>query len=51
VVAGAWSQGSLLNQLLVENMPFNMCKELDKLNLRIIANMKVMEMEEDSTLL
>jgi hypothetical protein len=51
VVADAWSQGSLMSQLLVENMSFKICKELDKLNLRIIANMEVMEMEVDSTLL
>jgi hypothetical protein len=28
-----------------------LCKELNKLNLRIVANIEVMEMEEDSTLL
>jgi hypothetical protein len=51
VVADALSQRSHGSQLVVENMPFELCKELDKLNLRIIANTEVMEMEEDSTLL
>jgi hypothetical protein len=38
-----------VNQLEVESMPFQLCKLFDKLNLRIVANMNVMEM--DSTLL
>jgi hypothetical protein len=32
-------------------MPFELCEEFNKLNLRIIANMKVMEMEVGSSLL
>jgi hypothetical protein len=32
-------------------MPSELCEELNKLNLRIVANIEVMEMEEDSTLL
>jgi hypothetical protein len=32
-------------------MPSKLCKKLDKLNLRIVANTEVLEMEEDSTLL
>jgi hypothetical protein len=32
-------------------MMFELCKEFDKLNLRIVANTEVMEMEVDSTLL
>jgi hypothetical protein len=40
-----------VNQLEVESMPFQLCKLFDKLNLRIVANMNVMEMEVDSTLL
>jgi hypothetical protein len=32
-------------------MSFELCEEFNKLNLRIIANMKVMDMEVDSTLL
>jgi hypothetical protein len=35
----------------VESMPFELCEEFDRLNLRIVANKKVMEMEVDSTLL
>jgi hypothetical protein len=35
----------------VEDIPIKLCKEFDKLNLRIIANTKVMEMEVDSTLI
>jgi hypothetical protein len=40
-----------MSQLEVESMPSELCKELNKLNLRIVANIEVMEMEEDSTLL
>jgi hypothetical protein len=40
-----------VSQLVVENMPFDLCKEFNKLNLRIVANTDVMEMEVDSTLL
>jgi hypothetical protein len=29
----------------VDNMPFELCEEFDKLNLRIIANTEAMEME------
>jgi hypothetical protein len=35
----------------VNSMPFELCEELDKLNLRIIANTKAMEMEVGSSLL
>jgi hypothetical protein len=51
VVVEAWSQRSYLSQLEVEKMSFKLWKDLDKLNLRIVANIKVMEMEVDSTLL
>jgi hypothetical protein len=40
-----------VSQLEVESMPFELCEEFDKLNLRIVANTKVMMMEVDSTLL
>jgi hypothetical protein len=40
-----------VSQLVVENMPFDLCKEFNKLNLMIVANTDVMEMEVDSTLL
>jgi hypothetical protein len=29
----------------VDNMPFELCEEFDKLNLRIIVNTEAMEME------
>jgi hypothetical protein len=32
-------------------MPFELCEEFDKLNLRIIANTEAMEMEVGSSLL
>jgi hypothetical protein len=32
-------------------MPFELCDEFDKINLRIIANMEAMEMEVGSSLL
>jgi hypothetical protein len=32
-------------------MPFELCEEFDKLNLRIIVNTEAMEMEVDSSLL
>jgi hypothetical protein len=37
--------------LEVENIPFELCKEVDKLNLKIVSNTEVMEMEIGSTLL
>jgi hypothetical protein len=40
-----------VNQLVVDNMSFELCKEFDDLNLRIVANTKDMEMKVDSTLL
>jgi hypothetical protein len=33
-----------------ENRSLKLCKEFDKLNLRIVANLEVMEMEIDFTL-
>jgi hypothetical protein len=39
-----------LNQLIVEQMPFDLCEEFDKLNLRLVANTEVVAMEIDSTL-
>jgi hypothetical protein len=35
----------------VESMPFELCGEFDKINLRIVANTEVIEMEVDSILL
>jgi hypothetical protein len=51
VVVDALSRRSHLNQLIVEQMPFDLCEEFDKLNLRLVANTKVVAMEIDSTLL
>jgi hypothetical protein len=50
IVADALSRRSHLNQLIVEQMPFNLCEEFDKFNLRLVANTKVVAMEIDSTL-
>jgi hypothetical protein len=51
VVADALSQRSHVSQFVVDSMPFELCEEFDKLNLRIVANTEVMEMEVDSSLL
>jgi hypothetical protein len=51
VVADALSHTSHVSQLVVESMPFLLCKEFNKLNLNIIANAKAMEMEVGSNLL
>jgi hypothetical protein len=45
VVADALSRRSHVSQLVVDSMPFELCEEFNKLNLRIVANMEVMEME------
>jgi hypothetical protein len=50
VVADALSQRSHVSQLVVDSMPFELCEEFDKLNLRIIANTEAMEMEVGSNL-
>jgi hypothetical protein len=51
VVADALSRRSHLNQLIVEQMPFDLCELFDKLNLRLVANTEVVALEIDSTLL
>jgi hypothetical protein len=51
VVADALSHRSHVSQLVVDSMPFELCEEFDKLNLRIVANIEVMEMEVGSNLL
>jgi hypothetical protein len=51
VVADTLSQRSHVHQLVVESIPSELCDEFDKLNLRIVANTKVMEMKVGSTLL
>jgi hypothetical protein len=51
VVADAISQRSHVSQLVVDTMPFELCEEFDKLNLRIIMNTEAIEMEVGSSLL
>jgi hypothetical protein len=51
VVADALSRRSHVSQLVVDSMPFELCKEFDKLNLRIVVNTEAMEMEVGSSLL
>jgi hypothetical protein len=51
VVADALSRRSHVSRLVVDNMPFQLCEEFDKLNLRIVANTEAMEMEVGSNLL
>jgi hypothetical protein len=51
MVADALSRRSQVSQLVEESMPFELCQELDKLNLRIITNTEVMRMEVGSSLL
>ncbi len=51
VVADALSRRSHVTQLVVNSMPFELCEEFDKINLRIVANTEVMEMEVGSSLL
>jgi hypothetical protein len=48
--ANALSRRFYLNQLIVEQMHFDLCEEFDKLNLRLVANTEVVAMEIDSTL-
>jgi hypothetical protein len=40
-----------VNQVVVKSIPSKLCDKFDRLNMRIVANMKVMEMEVCSTLL
>jgi hypothetical protein len=51
VVADALSHRSHETQLVVESMPFELCEEFNKLNLRIINNTEAMEMEVGSNLI
>jgi hypothetical protein len=51
VVAGTLSGRSHVSQLVVDSMPFELCEEFDKLNLRIIANIEDMEMQVGLSLL
>jgi hypothetical protein len=40
-----------VSQLVVDSMPFELCEEFNKLNLRIVANMEAEEIEVGSNLL
>jgi hypothetical protein len=51
VVVDALSRRSHVSRLVVDSMPFQLCEEFDKLNLRIVANTEAMEMEVGSNLL
>jgi hypothetical protein len=51
VVANALSRRSHVSQLVVDSMPFELCEEFDKLNLRIVANIEAMKMEVGLSLL
>jgi hypothetical protein len=51
VVADTLSRRSHVSQLEVDSMPFQLCEEFDKLNLRIIAYTEATEMETGSNLL
>jgi hypothetical protein len=51
VVADALSRRSHVSQLVVDSMPFELCEEFDKLNLRIVANTEATKMEVGSDLL
>jgi hypothetical protein len=51
VVADALSRRSHVSQFVVNSIPFELCEEFDKLNLRIVANTEAMEMEVGSSLL
>jgi hypothetical protein len=51
VVVDALSRRSRVSQLVVDSMPFELYEEFDKLNLRIVANTKAMEIEVGSSLL
>jgi hypothetical protein len=51
VVAYALSHRSHVSQLLVDSIPYKLCEEFNKLNLRIVANTEVIEMEVGSSLL
>jgi hypothetical protein len=51
VVVGALSCRSHVSRLVVDSMPFELCEEFNKLNLRIVANTEATEMEVRSNLL
>jgi hypothetical protein len=50
VVTDALSRRTYLNGLTIETIPFDLCEELNKLNLRLTVNTRVVAMEVDSAL-
>jgi hypothetical protein len=50
VVTDALSYMAYLNGLIMETMPFDLCEELDKLNLRLAVNTGIVAMDVDSML-
>jgi hypothetical protein len=51
VVDDAMSHRSHVSQLVVDSMPFELCEEFDKHNLRIVTNTEATEMEVGTNLL
>jgi hypothetical protein len=51
VVANTLSHRSHMSQLVVDSMPFELCEEFDKLNLRIVTNTEATKMEVSGNLL
>jgi hypothetical protein len=51
VVADALSHRSHVSQLVVDSMPFELCEEFYKLNLRIVTNTEATKMVVGSNLL
>jgi hypothetical protein len=51
MVVDALSRRSHVSQLVVDSMPFELCEEFDKRNLRIVANTEAIEMDVCSSLL
>jgi hypothetical protein len=45
MVADGLSRRCHVSQLVVDRMPFELCEEFDKLNLRIVNNIEATEME------
>jgi hypothetical protein len=50
VVADTLSRRSHVSRLVVDSMPFKLCEEFDRLNLRIVANTEATKMEVGSNL-
>jgi hypothetical protein len=51
VVDDALSHRSHVRQLVVDSIPFELCEDFNKFNLRIVANMEATEMDVGSNLL